>query len=219
MEHRTGDRYNIWCALSILGAPRVSPPPWNVLFRFFFFKPCHWGSCREKVRDERVTPSRAPPFCACYSRKGWVLLSRKTYREQQSMDDFLKIFAGLSLLGIGMGRRLGTVVSAIAVLVGASKVAEGITGYSPVPDLMRVVGIRKDEAFDGEFPREERRFPWEDADNSREDRESESPGAQATGGLRSTARESAEEGSDHRFQEGLGKGETRGGRPALTRRL
>lgn len=57
------------------------------------------------------------------------------------VDAYLRLFGGLTLLALGAGRKFGRAGSICAVLLGASKVAEGITRYCPMYDLMELTSI------------------------------------------------------------------------------
>jgi len=52
------------------------------------------------------------------------------------LDAYLRLLGGFALLALGMGRKLGRASSFLAILLGASKVAEGITRYCPLYDLL-----------------------------------------------------------------------------------
>lgn len=56
-------------------------------------------------------------------------------------DAYLRLAGGITLLALGAGRKLGRVGSFLAVLIGASKVAEGITRYCPVYDMMDLTSL------------------------------------------------------------------------------
>lgn len=56
-------------------------------------------------------------------------------------DAYLRLVGGLSLLALGAGRKLGRVGSVLAIVLGASKVAEGITRYCPVYDLFDLTSV------------------------------------------------------------------------------
>lgn len=70
-------------------------------------------------------------------------------------DAYLRLWGGLTLLALGAGRKLGRIGSFVAVLLGASKVAEGITRYCPVYDMMDLTSL------DGRLRRRERETPPE----------------------------------------------------------
>lgn len=55
------------------------------------------------------------------------------------MNDYVNIFGGLLVFALGVSRRNNPLVSALAVTIGASKVAEGVSGYSPWPILWQKV--------------------------------------------------------------------------------
>lgn len=69
------------------------------------------------------------------------------------VDAYLRLFGGFTLLALGAGRKLGKSGSVLAVLFGASKVAEGITRYCPILDLMDLTTL------DGSVRRRERIKP------------------------------------------------------------
>ncbi len=65
-------------------------------------------------------------------------LSRRPAENIGVVDAYLRLFGGLSLLALGAGRKFGRVGSFLAVVLGASKVAEGITRYCPLYDLLEL---------------------------------------------------------------------------------
>lgn len=79
-------------------------------------------------------------------------MTRKSYREHQAIDDYTKLFSGLLLMALGFGRRLGPIGGTIVTVIGASKVAEGVSGYSPVNDLLRMLDV--------DYAKITRQFPW-----------------------------------------------------------
>lgn len=95
------------------------------------------------------------------------------------LDAYLRLLGGFALLALGMGRKLGRASSFLAVLLGASKVAEGITRYCPLYDLLDLTSaggsLRRSERprasrslgqrEAGEEPASrivERTFPWDE---------------------------------------------------------
>lgn len=95
------------------------------------------------------------------------------------VDAYLRIFGGLTLLALGAGRKLGRTSSILAVVLGASKVAEGMTRYCPLYDLLDLssaegavrkiqrtqVSPRGEERQVGDRPDGEiveRTFPWDE---------------------------------------------------------
>lgn len=68
-------------------------------------------------------------------------LSERSKQNIGVVDAYLRLFSGLSLLALGAGRKLGRTGSFLAVILGASKVAEGITRYCPVYDLFELTSV------------------------------------------------------------------------------
>ena len=100
-------------------------------------------------------------------------MSRKPTENIGVADAYLRLFGGLTLLALGAGRKLGRTGSILAVLFGASKVAEGITRYCPVYDLLELTSVdgsvtrrqRASSSMELEEheppPFVERDFPWD----------------------------------------------------------
>lgn len=95
------------------------------------------------------------------------------------VDAYLRLLGGFALLALGMGRKLGRASSFLAILLGASKVAEGITRYCPLYDLLDLTSadgtvrrIERPRANQAHGQREaeegptrrivERTFPWDE---------------------------------------------------------
>jgi len=68
-------------------------------------------------------------------------LSQRPVQNIGVFDAYLRLFGGLSLLALGAGRKFGRTGSIVAVLLGASKVAEGLTRYCPVYDLLDLTSV------------------------------------------------------------------------------
>lgn len=89
-------------------------------------------------------------------------------RNVGTLDAYIRLTGGFTLLALGASGRLGRPWSWLSVLFGASKIAEGMTRYCPMLDAFDISTVqpRRPHEFDqvnredsDEF--EPRTFPWE----------------------------------------------------------